>query len=410
MSRRRFRASVLALAAAGFAARAVVVLVVSPGPRAQRGDPQFFHLAANLLADGHGYIVPAQWLMTGASVPATEHPPLWSAVLALSSLVGLRGEHAHALVGCGVGAATVVCAGAIGRRAWSARAGVIAAALCAAYPVFLAMDGSLMSEPAYALCAALALLAAMRARERPALARSALLGLAIGAATLVRSEAFGLLVLFGIPVVLALPSRRALHAAAVVGVAALVVVPWSVRNWTATDHPVFVSSEDGSVLAGANCERAYHGNDIGYWNADCRPPAHDRNSAYASERLRRIGLDYASDHATRLPVVEGVRLLRTFGLWQPVRHVYFAEGRKLPGRPVAVAVWWLVLVLAVAGARTLARRDGRQLLLLLAPVALAVVTTLLAFGYPRFRYAADVSLIVLAAIALDRALARPRGG
>ena len=44
--------------------------------------------------------------------------------------------------------------------------------------------------------------------------------------------------------------------------------------------------------------------------------------------------------------------------------------------------------------------------MLLAPVALAHRTTLIAFGYSRFRYAADVSLIVLAGYAVDRALRR----
>jgi hypothetical protein len=44
--------------------------------------------------------------------------------------------------------------------------------------------------------------------------------------------------------------------------------------------------------------------------------------------------------------------------------------------------------------------------LLLAPAALAVATTLLAFGYSRFRYAADVSFLVLAAVAVGRATLR----
>ena len=51
-------------------------------------------------------------------------------------------------------------------------------------------------------------------------------------------------------------------------------------------------------------------------------------------------------------------------------------------------------------------------LILLAPVALAVITTLIAFGYPRFRYAADVSLIAMGAVWLEtvgrQAAARPR--
>jgi 4-amino-4-deoxy-L-arabinose transferase-like glycosyltransferase len=395
-----------AIGAAAFAARAVVVLAVAPGSRTAAGDPRFFHLSANLLADGHGYIIPAQWLQTGASVPATGHPPLWSGVLGLFSVLGARGEHAHALVGCGVGAATTICAGLIGRRVWGDRAGLIAAAGCAVYPVFVAMDGSLMSEPLYALCAALALLAAVRAVAHPTFSRTAVLGLAIGVTTLVRSEAIAPIPLLGMPVAFAAGTRRWAHVAVAAAVALLVVAPWSIRNSVAADHPLFVSSEDGSVLAGANCDLTYSGYNMGYWRADCLSRRHDGHGAYSFARLRSAGLSYARAHASRLPAVEGVRLLRTFGLWQSQRHVYFAEGRNLPGRSIAVVACWVVFVLAAVGASLLARSDRRQLAILLAPLALAVLTTLVAFGYPRFRYAADVSLIVLAAVAVDRA----RGG
>jgi hypothetical protein len=96
-----------------------------------------------------------------------------------------------------------------------------------------------------------------------------------------------------------------------------------------------------------------------------------------------------------------VRLLRTFGLWQPQRLVYFAEGRAMPGRAVAVVCAWAVLALGLVAAWRL-RRRRLQLAILLTPLALAVVTTLIAFGYPRFRYAADLVLIVLAATMLAR--------
>ena len=119
-----------------------------------------------------------------------------------------------------------------------------------------------------------------------------------------------------------------------------------------------------------------------------------------SSELRSRGVDYARNHAGRVPAVVVVRLLRTFGLWQPVRHVYFAEGRAMPGRPLAVVCGWLVLAGGIAGAWMLRRR--RELVILLAPLVLAVVTTLIAFGYPRFRFAADVGLIVLAGYAAAR--------
>jgi hypothetical protein len=268
------------------------------------------------------------------------------------------------------------------------------------------MDGSLMSEPVYALCVALVLLGAMRAIDTPSLRRTALVGLGIGVGALVRSEATALVFIVGAVLAVGLSGRRVAHLAVLGAVALAAVAPWCIRNSVALERPTLVSSEDGSVLAGANCALTYRGYDLGYWRADCRPRAHDRNSGYASARLRGVGLRYARDHAGRLPVVEGVRLLRTFGFWQPTRHVYFAEGRAMPARSVAVGAYWLVLALAVAGCALLARTDRRQLVLLLAPAALAVATTLLAFGYSRFRYAADVSFLVLAAVAVGRATLR----
>jgi hypothetical protein len=178
------------------------------------------------------------------------------------------------------------------------------------------------------------------------------------------------------------------------------VAPWCVRNSVTFDRPMLISTEDGPVIAGANCPPTYHGRDTGYWRADCVGLRAEPNPAVRSNELRSQGVRYARDHAGRVPAVEAVRLLRTFGLWQPVRHVYFAEGRAMPGRPLAVVCGWLVLAGGIAGAWMLRRR--RELVILLAPLVLAVVTTLIAFGYPRFRFAADVGLIVLASYAAAR--------
>src|SRR5215210_7617683 len=107
----------LALVAAGaFVLRAVWALAVAPDSLNHQGDPRFFHLTANLLADGHGYIAPLPFVNSGSVLPSSEHPPLWSVLLAVFSVVGARSYEAHELVACGVGAATVACAGLIGRR------------------------------------------------------------------------------------------------------------------------------------------------------------------------------------------------------------------------------------------------------------------------------------------------------
>jgi 4-amino-4-deoxy-L-arabinose transferase-like glycosyltransferase len=407
-----FARRLAAVAAGGFVLRAVFALAVAPDSLNHRGDPRFFHLAANLLADGHGYIAPLPFIDHGHAIASTEHPPLWSAVLAVFSAVGARSYAAHELVACAVGAATVACAGLLGRRVAGERAGLIAGCVTAIYPVFAAMDGSLMSEPPYALAVAACLVLAFRLVERPSWRRAALLGLAIGLAALVRGEALGLLVVLLVPVLLQIPrGRRLAYAGAVVGVTVLVIAPWSIRNSVTMHRPLLVSTEDGPVIAGANCAFTYHGRDTGYWRSDCLPPGHDRNAAYRSARLRHAGVTYAGDHLARLPAVLGVRLLRTFGIWQPRRHVFFAEGRVLPARSFAMVTVWIVLALGLAGAWSMRRRAG-PLAILLAPVVLAVITTFIAFGYPRFRYAADVSLIVMGAVWLEKlarqAADRPR--
>lgn len=396
-----FRTRLGLIALGAFALRAIWTLAVMPASINDHGDPRYFHLVANLLADGHGYIAPVPFIHSGSVIASAEHPPGWSLLLAVFSAAGGTSYTVHELVGCAVGAAMVVCAGLLGRRLGGARAGLIAAALAAIYPVYVALDGSLMSEPPYALGIAVCLLAAFRAVDRPTARRFAVLGLAIGLTILVRGEALGLLVLLAVPVALAGKARRLAHLAIVWAVAVVVIAPWCIRN-TATFHqPMLVSVEDGPVLAGANCPAAYHGRDTGYWNATCVGLRSVGNPAVRSQRLRRQGLDYAGGHIARLPAVEGVRLLRTFGLWQPLRLVYFAEGNAMPGRPVATLCAWAVLVAGLAAAWRL-RRRRLELAILLTPLALAVVTTLIAFGYPRFRYAADLVLIVLAATLLAR--------
>jgi 4-amino-4-deoxy-L-arabinose transferase-like glycosyltransferase len=402
---RSFRARLTAIALLAFALRAAFSLAVAPDSLNDHGDGRFFHLTANLLADGHGYIQPLPYVLSGTSLPTGEHPPLWSAALAVVSLLGGTGYTAHELAGCAVGAGIVAAAGCIGRRFGGVRAGLIAAALVAVYPVYVAMDGSLMSEPPYALALALTLVLALRAYERPGLGRTAALGAAVGATVLVRGEALALIPLLAVPVGWRSGGWR--HALAACLVAVAVFGPWCVRNSIVFHTPVLVSSEDGPVFAGANCARTYSGIEMGFWQYSCLGRGHDRNVAFRARRWRREGLDYATHHVGRLPAVLAVRVLRTWGLWQPRRHVYFAEGRMLPGRSFAVAWYWLMLALALPGV-WLARAWRGRLAVLLTPVLLSVATSLVAFGYPRFRYAADVAVLVLAAVALDHAAGRLR--
>jgi 4-amino-4-deoxy-L-arabinose transferase-like glycosyltransferase len=418
-----FLRALAAILAGALAVRLLYTIAVagnelSPGPA---GDFVFYHQLANLIADGHGFVSPFRLEQLGRTAPTAEHPPLWPLLLAGGSKLGGNGLLAHRLVGVPVGVAVVAVLALIGRRVGGERAGLAVAAIAAAHPLLIAADGSLMSETLFGLWVALGLLAALRLLERPAPARAAWLGAAVGLAALTRGEGLLLVPLLALPAAWAAarppgrrglaggaaasaPARRRGLALAVAAVAAtvLVLAPWLVRNWTTFDRPVLTSTNDGTVLTGANCDRAYHGRDLGFWRVDCRSPLRDPNEARQSATWRDEGLDHAGDHAGRLvTVVIPVRLLRTWDLWQPDRQVDLAEGRDPTMERLGAAVYFLLLPLAVAGAIALRRRGG-PLWVLLTPVALVTIVSVTAYGYTRFRHPADLALVVLAGLALAR--------
>ncbi|MFL5780526.1 MAG: glycosyltransferase family 39 protein [Thermoleophilaceae bacterium] len=413
---------------AGLAVRLYYALKVM-GDHRFSGDGVEFHYLARALSDRGAYEEPfphvgLHALLNARSfddvfaqlahqhVPTAEKPPLYPGYLALWAKLGLSSYRWNTVASSVLGAGTVAVIGLVGRRVGTARTGLVAAALAAVYFDFVILDGSLRSESLYVLTVALALLAAYRLVERPALTRAAALGAAIGAAALTRSEGLLLLLLLALPAAwLAATARRdrlRLLAVAAAG-CALLVVPWLARNWIAFDRPTAISTNEGGLLAGANCPPAYHGPFMGAWACFPEPdPRWGPNEAVISRRFRSRALDYASDHAGRVPAVAGVRLLRTWELWNPFDSVKFEAviaDRNVPLSRWAQWLFWASALLAVAGAVVLRRRCAPLRLLLSLPLLVSVVTVL-SYGSTRFRAAAEVSIVILAAVALEAAGSR----
>jgi 4-amino-4-deoxy-L-arabinose transferase-like glycosyltransferase len=415
MSRRPspFTVRLVAIAAAGLAVRVAYTLLIGKDTSGI-GDFFFYHGQANLLAEGKGFIHPLFYL-DGITAPSAEHPPLWPLVLSVTSLLGGTGFEAHRLTGCVLGAFAIVVIGLLGRRAGGERVGLIAAAIAAVYPTLVAADGSLMSETLYGLLLGLALLVALRMRDEPRVLLAAALGVLIGLAALTRAEGLLFLVLLAVPACLA-ALRASGTRGAVVAVlaaclgAAVVIAPWTIRNWSAFDQPVLISVNDSTVLAGANCDQAYSGPDTGFWILGCLAPrTPGGNEAKQGEIWRRQGTDYIGDHLGELPRVAAIRVLRTWDLWQPRRQVGFAEGRDHDVQEIGTGVYLLMLPLALAGA-VLLRRRPFLLYVLLTPAIAATVSSIAGYGLPRFRHAAELTLVVLVALALDRGVAAVREG
>jgi hypothetical protein len=191
---------------------------------------------------------------------------------------------------------------------------------------------------------------------------------------------------------------RALTAIAAV---AVVLTPWTVRNWTTFGRPVVISTNGPAALKGANCARTYHGVDIGYWRLDCIPfrPGDVRNEAKTGVRWTKEALGYVRDHAGELPPVLAVRLLRTWDLYQPRRMVAFAEGRSQTAERAGVVVYYGLMGLA-AWAVVVLRRRRQPLLILLMPAVMVSIVSIGWYGVPRFRHAFEIPLVVLAGVAM----------
>jgi 4-amino-4-deoxy-L-arabinose transferase-like glycosyltransferase len=422
---RRFTIGLLLIGGAALLVRILFVLVVDPTvPRV--GDASAYHLLANNLADGRGYIRPFDFELLERVRPTAEYPPLFPALVSVVSFVGVKSVEGQRLAMTLVGTGTVIAIGLLGRRVAGDIVGLVAAGIAAVYPMLFLSDGVLMAETPYVLLVTVALLLAYRAADRPSIGSFALLGLVIGLSALTRAEGLGLAILLVVPLAVgarSLTSRRRIEVAAVgLVTAGLVVVPWTVRNAARLDAFVPVSNNVATAIDGANCDLVYSGDQIGLWretfstlgpDARTRPQAEacfagfaiedpDFDEAEASSKLREEGLDYARAHTGRLPLVLTARWLRTWGLLRPAQQIEFEtlEGRPKSWLTLGTWMYWVLLPLAVVGAVLLARRRTARLWPLLSTGVLVSVTTVVTYGQQRFRVAAEPALVVLAAVAI----------
>jgi 4-amino-4-deoxy-L-arabinose transferase-like glycosyltransferase len=407
---RSFRGRLLLITAGGLLIR---VLYVALDVANNKGldDRLFFHDTANNIASGRGFIEPFLFDFFGRSIPSAGHPPLWPFVLSVPAFFGLGSWTAQQFVCATIGALAIALVGLLGRRVGGPRVGLIAAGLAAISPTLIARDGSLLSESLYGVLVILALLAAYRVLDRPGPRSAALMGLFIGLSALTRGEGLFYLVFLALPAcILARPqdiSRPRLLAVVVV-VTALTIAPWTLRNWAVFGEPIPISLNDSTVLAGANCASTYNGPGVGTWNLACLSRRNVRLSEPAQSAIwRRQGLRYAEDHASELPRVVAFRVLRAWDLYKPLDQAN-GDGRDYN---VAAAGTWayllLLLPLGIVGVVILYRR-GRPLLILLSPAIVTTVAAALTWGLTRLRHPADLTLLVLDAVALSALYVRWR--
>lgn len=312
-----------------------------------------------------------------------------------------------------VGTVVVVVIGLLGRKIAGDRAGLIAAALAAVYAALWLSDGAIMSESLGALLVAVAILLAYRFAETRSRWDALWLGFVIGLATLTRAESILMLPFVVLPLAWIVSRgepvvRRLLPFGIAALVAAGVIAPWSIYNQTRFAHPVPVSTNFDLALVGVNCDDSFYGNGIGLWSVDCtydRPKSTD--GSLVSVYFHKKALRYMGDHLARLPLVVAAREGRVWGLYRPLAMAdYMApEGRPRWGSQLALAQYYLLAGLAIAGGVALRRRR----VLIVPLVGQFVIVSVAAAGFGgvvRYRMPADVAIVVLAAVTIDALVSR----
>jgi len=209
-------------------------------------DGHYYHYGATRIAAGLGYSEDV--MIAGHAVwkPWCHYPVGLSGFLGFVYKIFGSSIVVAPVVNAVLGALLVVLVHRLARFCLSENRARIAAALAALHPGLIAYSAVVMTEPLAALLLVLA--AWLRARVGARWYGLALVGLALGLATLVRPSSLLAAPLFvltgGRPL-----WRPLLHALVVTGVCVLCVLPWTLRNCRVMDGCAFVSTNGGWNLA-----------------------------------------------------------------------------------------------------------------------------------------------------------------
>jgi|Tabmets5t2r1_1033131.scaffolds.fasta_scaffold00065_11 hypothetical protein len=384
-------------------------------------DGIYYYFVANVLVDGGGYAHP--W--TG--LPTALHPPAWPVLLGLPSAIGLDTVLTHQVFACVVGTTTVALVGIAARVIAGGRVGLVAAAIAAVYPNMWVRERELAAETLVFPLGAVVLALAYRYWRTPRIGTLLALGAVCGVLILIHSAMVSLLLLL-IPVLAwrAHPgvsrASRLAHLGAALGVAAVVLLPWVIRNTAQFERPVLLTTNLGLTLRAGNCPAAYEGDRLGSFDIDLvRPVAPtapgdcvwDTGLGDESEQdaaLRDQALTYMREHAERLPTVVAAREGRTWGLFRPFQQATLEResgNAPLGVYQLAVFAYWALLPFAVAGAIRL-RRSVLPLFPLVSFLVAVTIVVGITFGSVRYRAPAEVPIIVLAAVGVDALRGRGR--
>jgi 4-amino-4-deoxy-L-arabinose transferase-like glycosyltransferase len=301
------------------------------------------------------------------------------------------------------GTASLVLIFLIGRRMFSERVGLMAAAALAIWPAAIVLTGGLMTETLYVLLELQFVWLCLRTSDRPTAARFALAGLCAGVATLTRPNLLLLLPLlpFWSAVVFRGDRRALVKSLAVPAIAIAVIAPWSVRNYLVFHKVIPVSTLSGTnLLIGNNDLVLEYPDQIGYYLDDSVPGFQERaqglNEAERDELALQMAKSWLRSHCDKWGFLAWSKLKQ---FWSPFLH-----------QPSRLARWGMMLswgpalplalpaLIATFCRFTQERNVG---LIVHALILSALAGYVMIYAIPRYRFPIEPFFILLAAATVD---------
>ncbi len=358
-------------------------------------DQISYHSLALRLLGGHGYSFDAGWYpFTPPNTPTSQWSFGYTAYLAgVYLLFGVHPLAARLIQAVLAGVATCLLVYSLGRRVFGERAGLVAAGIAAVYTYFVYYSAALMTESFFMVAALAALEMAFRLSEKPTAGRAALLGLCLGIAALLRQA-----ILPFIPVLLAWlwwEGRRRLrwqHYAIPVAVIALLIAPWTLRNYRVYGHFLLLNANAGYAFYSSNNPA------LGArWSAETAvAPVPDDllglTEAEMDRALMRRGLGFVLADPGRYILLTLNRFGEYFKFWPSADSSLISNLQ----RPLSFG---LLLPLTLYGLY-LGRQRLRAWALPLLFFAVTAASYLLSWPTARYRVPTDACLMPLAALTL----------
>ena len=408
MLKRVYRYTIpLSIFLSAFAVRLLYNLTVGQGYHAQYDAGYYEHIALHILYH--------RCYCLYATVPNLNRAPLWPFLIAVIYFFTGQDTLYPRLFLSLIGSGTCVLVYLFARDIFNERAAVAAGVIAAISPGLFIYDGWMYTESLYTFLIMLFLYSLYRLQRT---ARQHWLFVAAGAlalASLTRPNGPFMLVLLLAWAVLAvragmMRARPAFEAVLVIIVVTfLLILPWTLRNYTASQRFILIATGDETVLTGAyNDSPLYANHEQGMWSPpDQIRPVQARNLSYTPTWIR--------NHLSSMPYLLG---LHFYNMWRPSTPEANLPSNQFPERlssqivTIAMNLAPIPIFLLAAFGLVVTRRQWRELLIPYLAITLTILQCIAFYGSSRFRSPIEPLLVLLAAGAiwwLDERLKRRAG-